>query len=86
MFAVYDTCVINSITVYAHRDADEGDNALITYTLVPIDGAHSDWFTVHNSSGMIRTAKEPIVCSTDFTPRQVKPTCHSDTCAIHAYP
>ncbi|XP_013393116.1 protein dachsous [Lingula anatina] len=49
-------------------DQDEGDNALIQYSILNVPDSHSDWFQIDTMSGLITTSK-PIDCEVDSQPR-----------------
>lgn len=65
----YYIIVIYYSYIIFHSDADTGQNGLITYSILEYPGGNSDWFTVHNASGMIKTARETITCISGSPPK-----------------
>lgn len=51
-------------------DADLGTSGAVTYSLAPVPGRHSNWFTVNASTGVVSVAVEATVvdCETDSQP------------------
>lgn len=55
------------IQVTAH-DRDDGNNSIVAYTLIDTPETHSQWFQVHQHSGLI-TTRTQIDCETDPQPK-----------------
>lgn len=66
--SVLETAEPNSVVVQVKaNDEDFGENARITYELIPSPETHSNWFDINQSTGVI-TTKSHIDCEIDPTP------------------
>lgn len=58
----------SSVVQVTARDKDEGDNSVITYSLVDTPDTHSSWFRIDSRSGLV-TTKAHVDCETNPVPQ-----------------